>query len=329
MDFRLNEDQQALQEGVRAFCDGRVALERLHALCDSGGFDPDLWRELAELGVFSLRLAENRGGVGLGMADAVLVFAELGRRVVPGPLLWTHLAADLVEGAASGDTVVGGLDLIQPSADPLLVAHLDRLDTLLLLRADGVHRIDPRGLRAEPVPTPLDPLTPLHWLPEVPEGERVAGPGAAARLRLEGSALAAALLFGIAEATQELAVAYALERHQFGRPIGGFQALKHMLADAFVRQEIARAAVYAAGATLDDPVVGDAPRAVASAKLTAGEAALKNARTCLQVYGGMGYTWEMPCHYYLKRAWVLENEFGGVNEHAERVAAAVEADAAR
>ena len=329
MDFRLNDDQQALQEGVRAFCEGRVPLERLHALCDTGGFDADLWRDLAELGVFSLRLDESRGGVGLGMADAVVVFAELGRSLVPGPLLWTHLAAGWVEGAAAGEAVVGGLDLMQPNADPLLVAHLDRLDALLLLRADGIYRADPRALGGEPVRIPLDPLTPLHWLSEAPDGERIGGPGDAAQLRLEGSALAATLLFGIAEATQELAVSYALEREQFGRPIGGFQALKHMIADTFVRQELSRAAVYAAGATLDDPEVGDGPRAVASAKLIAGEAALKNARTCLQVYGGMGYTWEMPCHYYLKRAWVLENEFGGVDEHAERVAAAVEAEAAR
>ena len=94
-----------------------------------------------------------------------------------------------------------------------------------------------------------------------------AAPRGAARLRLEGAALAAAQLLGIAEMTQELAIDYAKKREQFDRPIGGFQAIKHICADMFVRQEIARAAVYAAGATLDDPAVGDLERAVAGAKI--------------------------------------------------------------
>jgi alkylation response protein AidB-like acyl-CoA dehydrogenase len=119
--------------------------------------------------------------------------------------------------------------------------------------------------------------------------------------------------------TQELATEYARGREQFGRPIGGFQAVKHILADMFVRQELARSAAYAAGATLDDPAVGSAPRAASAAKLVAGEAAMKNARACVQVHGGMGYTWEIPAHYYLKRAWVLENVFGSIDEQAERM----------
>ena len=149
----------------------------------------------------------------------------------------------------------------------------------------------------------------------------------ARQIQLEGAALVAAQMLGIAESTLELATEYAKRREQFGRPIGSFQAIKHMLADMFVRQEAARAAVYAAGATLDDPVVGDVARAVASAKIVAGEAAMKNARACIQVHGGMGYTWEIPAHYYLKRAWVGENAFGDADEHADRVAEGVGARA--
>jgi hypothetical protein len=252
------------------------------------------------------------------MADAVLVFAELGRRLLPGPLAWSHLAAGLVEGAASGESVVGGLEL--DGGGPLLVEHAAQLDALLVVGEDGVARLDPQALAAAPVGVPLDPLTPLHEVASIPAGERLGGRELAARLRLEGGALAAAQLLGIAEATQELAVAYAKQREQFGRPIAGFQSIKHMLADMYVRQEMARAAVYAAGATLDQPEVGDPARAVASAKLVAGEAAMKNARTCIQVHGGMGYTWEMPPHYYLKRTWVLGTQFGTADDHAERLA---------
>ena len=319
MDFRVDEDQEALRDGIRSFCEGRFGLDQLGALATQG-LDRGAWRALAEMGVFQLRLPEAQGGLALGMAEAVLVFAELGRRLVPGPLVWSHLAAELVPGAASGEVVVGGLDRMLPSSEPLLVESLSDLDALLVLRPEGIERFDPRALRSEPVATPLDPLTPLHVVSELGEGERIAGPAVAQRWRLEGAALVAAQLFGIAEATQELATAYAKTREQFGRPIGSFQAIKHILADTFVRQELARAAAYAAGATLDHPEVGDPTRAVSSAKIVTGDAALSNSRACIQVHGGMGYTWEMPCHYYLKRTWVLAGLFGSGEEHSEQLA---------
>jgi alkylation response protein AidB-like acyl-CoA dehydrogenase len=324
MDFQLSEDQEALRAGIRSFCDGRIPIEALREL-DKQGFDRELWRELAEMGVFSLRLAEADGGVGLGSADAVLVFAELGRRLVPGPLVWTHLAAQLVAGAASGETVVGGIEQMRESNEPLLVEHLDRLDALIVMRGDGLYRLEPKKLSARSVGTPLDPFTPLFQVSELPAGERIGDAALAAKWRLEGAALSAALLLGIAEMTQEIATEYAKKREQFDRPIGSFQAIKHILADCYTRQEIARAAVYAAGATIDDPAVGSVPRAVATAKVVAGDAAMKNARACVQVHGGMGYTWEIPAHYYLKRVWVLENAFGGVEEHSERMAEIVAA----
>ncbi len=110
MDFRPTEDQIALRDGIRSFLDGQLPFDRIPELEKAGGVDRGLWNELAEMGVFALRLPEEEGGVGLGYADAVLVFAELGRRLVPGPVVWSHLAAGLVDGAASGETIVGGLD---------------------------------------------------------------------------------------------------------------------------------------------------------------------------------------------------------------------------
>jgi alkylation response protein AidB-like acyl-CoA dehydrogenase len=318
MDFQLSDDQRALQEGIRSFCDGRVPLDALKGLEEK--FDRALWSELAEMGVFSLRLPEAKGGVGLGSADAVIVFAELGRRLVPGPLVWSHLLADRIEGAARGEAVVGGLDAFDPRGGPLLVEHFAALDALVVLRPEGVFRVDPRGLRATPVGVPLDPHTPVSLLAELPKGEKIGDAADARRLRIEGAALTSGLQLGVAEASQQLATEYARHRQQFGRPIGSFQAIKHLLADAFVRQELARAAVYAAGATLDQPEVGSPERAVVAAKITAGDAALKNARCCVQVHGGMGYTWEVPAHYYVKRAILLDNAFGSSEEHSERMA---------
>jgi alkylation response protein AidB-like acyl-CoA dehydrogenase len=325
VDFQLTEDQVALQEGVRSFCSARVSRDQLRELDARGRFDRELWRELAEMGVFNLRLGEGAGGVGLGNADAVLVFEELGRRCVPGPLVWTHLAAGLIDGAASGEKVVTGLDLMGGEQGPILVEHRDDCDALLVLRADGVWRIEPRQLSGHAISEPLDPFTPVFHVERLPRGERVADAARARQLWLEGAALVAGQLLGIAEETLSMTNDYAKQREQFGRPIGSFQAIKHILADMFVRQEVARAAAYAAGATLDDPEVGDVTRAVSSAKLTAGEAAMKNSRACIQVHGGMGFTWEIPAHFYLKRTWVLESIFGTADEHADRIADSVEA----
>jgi alkylation response protein AidB-like acyl-CoA dehydrogenase len=126
---------------------------------------------------------------------------------------------------------------------------------------------------------------------------------------------------GICQGCVDASVSYAKEREQFDRPIGSFQAVKHILADMLVRAEVARAAVYAAAVTCDQPEVGDAGRLVAGAKLLAAEAAVANGKACVQVHGGMGFTWEVDAHLYLKRAWVLETAFGAVDEQAEAVAA--------
>jgi alkylation response protein AidB-like acyl-CoA dehydrogenase len=317
MDFEVNEDEAALQEGIRVFCEGRFPIETVRDLEGQGGVDPDRWRELGETGVFSLRLPEDQGGVGLGMTEAALVFEQLGRAAVPGPVLATHLAAGLVDGAADGSTVVGA---IERPARPLLVEHLDALDVLIAVDDDGVHALDPADLDGRAV-EPMDPLTPMHQVADLPEGERLGGPEVVAAWRREGATLTAALMLGLADGAMSLAVGYAKEREQFNRPIGSFQAVKHLCADMLTRTELARSAVYAAAVTLDGRGVDDPDRMVAAAKITAGQAAVANGKSCIQVHGGMGFTAEVDAHLYLKRALVLETWFGSVDDHSEAVAA--------
>ncbi len=316
MDFELTGDQEALRDGVRKLLDGRFPMARVR-----DGFDREGWTELADAGVFALRQPEANGGVGLGTPEAVLVFEELGRALVPGPLVATHLAA----GRGLG-TVVASLDASG------MVEHLSVADSFVVATDELLIAIDGDALRAaEPVEValPLDPLTPVHHTElganvHLYGGDlhpvRVGGPDDAARWQLEGACLTAALQLGIATAVTDLAVAYAKEREQFDRPIGSFQAVKHLLADMLVRAEVARAAVYAAGVTIDDPSVGDPLRAVRAAKITAGEAAIANGKACIQVHGGMGFTWEVDAHLYLKRAWVLDTHFGSADEHAAALA---------
>ena len=323
MDFEPTEDQVALRDATRAFCEGRfpMAVVRAHEE-DGGRLDRRWWRELGDTGVFSLRLPEADGGANLGVADAVLVFEELGRALVPGPVVATHLAAELVPGAASGERIVG---LTDSRAEPQLVEHPDSIDTLLILGDEGIRQLDPSAVELAAVARPLDPLTPVALAPAgLPAAERVADRGSAARWQLLGAVLTGGYLIGMASRTVELATAYAQERQQFGRPIGSFQAVKHLIADMLVKAEVARAAVHAAAVTWDQPEVGDVGRAASAAKLLAGEAARFCAKTCIQVHGGMGFTWEVDAQRYWKRACVLETHFGGADEHAQLVAASIE-----
>ncbi len=307
MDFELSADQVALRDGIRSLCEGRFPIKRVRE-----GFDRAAHAELAEAGVFSLR------SDGFGVADAAVVFEELGRAVVPGPLVWLYLANGLVDG------VVSGLEVAHRRS-PWMVEHFDVLDTLLLVDDDGVRSVAAGTVAgAVPIVRPLDPLTPVHRVEQLPAGETVGDAEVVARWRLEGAVVTAAFLVGAAQACTGLSVAYAKERRQFDRPIGSFQAVKHLLADMLVRAEVARASVHAAACTLDHPEVGDVARAVAGGNLLAGGAGITNGKAATQVHGGMGFTWEVDVHLYLKRAWVLDTALGSVDEHADAVAETIE-----
>ncbi|MFI6940481.1 acyl-CoA dehydrogenase family protein [Streptomyces sp. NPDC050418] len=271
MHFQLTEDQRALQSGMRELLAGRFGRDALRAAVDAPGtLDRALWRELGHAGFFALRLPEDDGGVGLGLPEAVLLFEEAGRALLPGPLIATHLAAGVVPGAAEGKVVV-------TQADGPLVEWYEASDAVA-----GDVVADGAGVPVRSV----DPLTPLHRLHEPAPA---AGP-------LVGL-LTAAEQLGSAARTTEMAVHYAKEREQFGAAIGSFQAVKHLCAQMLARTELARAAVYAAAVTGNHADI-------AGAKLLADEAAVRCARDCLQVHGGMGFTWEADVHLHLKRAWV-------------------------
>lgn len=323
MDFELSELQTELAEGIGRLCQGSFGLEAVRAregadqVVDRAG-----WRQLGQAGVFGLCLAE-ASGVGLGMAEAVVVFEELGRALVPGPLVGSHLAAGLIDGAESGTTVAGLLELPTGGSGvvPLVAEHLADVDVLLVLGPAGITAVDPSTVGATRLSRPMDPLTPVWTLDGPPDGEPVAGPEVADWWRRDGSVLTAALQVGLAGWATQLAVDYAKERHQFGRPIGTFQAVKHLCADMAVRTELARCAVQAAAVTIDQPDVGDGRAAAAGAKLLADQAAVANGRACIQVHGGMGFTWEVPAHLAFKRARVLATQFGTADQLAESLAA--------
>jgi alkylation response protein AidB-like acyl-CoA dehydrogenase len=323
VDFELTADQVSLQEAIRAFCDGRFPPDVVRTIEDAGGrLDRGRWRELGDTGVFALRVPEGRGvGLGLGASEAVLVFEELGRALVPGPLVATELAARFVPEAATGECIVG---LADTDDGVVVVEYPDDLDGLLVVEPGGVRLVQPGAPPGVDAVRPLDALTPVRWVnAPLPPSEPVGGPEVVDDLRRAGRVLTGALQLGIAARTVELANDYAKEREQFGRPIGSFQAVKHLIADMLVRSEVARAAVYAAACAIDGRSDDDPDRAAAVAKVVAGEAALVNAKTCIQVHGGIGYTWELDVQRYWKRASVLDTHFGNRDECAQSIAVMV------
>ncbi|MGY5130523.1 acyl-CoA dehydrogenase family protein [Streptomyces nigrescens] len=335
MDFQLTDEQRALKGGTRELLAGRFGRDRLRAAVEDPGPDRALWRELGAAGFFALRLPERDGGVGLGLPEAVLVLEEAGRALLPGPLVACQVLAGVVDGVATGEKIVG---LCEGAREPVLWEHPAGCDELILMedgdgprdgpydgphdgprdgraggevegargRAGGVYRSAPDRVSCAPFAS-VDPLTPLARVLDLPRTEPVALD--VPRLRREAALLTAAQQLGSAVRTVEMAAGHAREREQFGAPIGSFQAVKQLCAQMLVRAEIARSAVYAASIT-------ESVLDITVAKLLADEAAVRNARDCLQVHGGMGFTWEADVHLHLKRAWL----------HAERWTTAAEAE---
>ncbi len=327
MDFRLDDDQVALRDAVDGFCSARYPLDAIGGR-EGARLTIEQWQELADLGVFGLLVPESDGGLGLGLIEAAVVFEQLGLHLVEGPILWSALGATVLDAGAGGASIVGGYDATAAlDGEPILVEHAADLDVLLVLRDDGVFAIDRADLPPLEELEPLDPLTPVARFADLPAGTQVADADRARRMRLEAQVLTAAMLLGVSDAALTVARDYSLEREQFGQPIATFQALKHMMADMFVRTGLARSATYAAAAVLDDPDVGHVERSVSAAKLLAGDAAVENARAAVQVLGGMGFTWDMLPNHLLKRAWVLEQSFGSSSSHALAISASLAGEA--
>jgi alkylation response protein AidB-like acyl-CoA dehydrogenase len=341
MRFAFSEDQLLLQKTVRDFLRAECTPERVRALWETeSGRSAELWKQLADVGLAGLLVPDAHGGMGMDETDAVLLFEECGRAALAEPVVATAavgapLLADLGESLASRwlPRVAAGEALLavgHPANAFLADAHV--ADLLLLPDAAGGLHAVPRAqvaLTAQPATDPSQRLFTASFAAspatQVARGERAEALLAAALDR--GALACAAQQVGVAEHLLELAVAYACQRKQFGRPIGSFQAVKHLLANAKVRLEYARPLVHRAAWSV---ARGDARRAlhVSMAKAEAGEAAALAARSALQVHGAIGYTWEQDLHLWMRRAWSLDLAWGPRAFHRARIAGAVLADGA-
>jgi len=321
----------------------RDLREAVRGLVSHGGS----WKRLCtEIGVAGLVIPERFGGLGAGLTEAGVVLSELGRELVPTPMLGSAvLAARAV--LASGDEAVCSR-LLPPIADGSSVAALawttsagrwdpaetaftvadgrvtgeahyvldgDVADILLVATDAGLYEIDPAyaGRTVTPAMDESRRLAVVQ-LDGVP-GRRVGGRDASATLaaaRDHACVALAAEQAGAAERALELTVGYTKTRVQFGRPIGTFQALQFRMADMRVLTESARSMWMAAASEGGDMLA-------AGAKVYCSEALLSVAAEMVQMHGAIGVTWEHPAHRYLKRAHGAALLFGSPDDHVTRI----------
>lgn len=334
MDFTFSEDQLAFRDSVAEFLQHEVTPETIRrGWQHEGTEDGELWAKMAELGLTAMLVPEAQGGLGLSEVDFVLIAEECGKVALPGPLIVTALVAtpllaqlaarsercaELLAGLAGGETRVAVQHWINP-----FINHADTADWLILSNGDEVHVVPKSAVQLQAHKS-VDPSRRLFrvvdWQPSrdtlVSSGPEGADLWRAALNR--GALGAAAQLLGLAQTMVAMAVKYSCDRQQFGKPIGSFQAVKHLLANCAVKYEFARAPLYrAAYSTSVVPTRADF--AVSCAKAAAGEAALLAAKNAIQVHGAMGYTWECDLHIWMKRAWALDKAWGDPGFHKNRV----------
>jgi alkylation response protein AidB-like acyl-CoA dehydrogenase len=352
VDLRYSEVEDDLRSSVRALLTARSPQAKVLARGEGDEpYDMDLWRALGvELGVAGLAIPEERGGAGASLREAAVVCEELGRAVAPVPYLGSAVVAtatllacddeqllgELAEGwrtaalavpfttvpgsapggslTASGETLSGSVTSV---ADALPV------DVLLVPASGALYAVEAGAAVRTPVVS-LDLTRRLCDISfqdaparRVATGERAASAVAAGLTA--GAALLASEQVGITEWCLESTVEYAKTRYQFGRPIGSFQEVKHRLADVWVGLTQARAvARYAAACVAASDA--DLPVAAALAKAHCSLVAVNAAEECVQLHGGIGFTWEHPAHLYLKRAKADALAFGTPDRHRAALA---------
>ncbi|MFD7064122.1 acyl-CoA dehydrogenase family protein [Streptomyces sp. NPDC059906] len=287
-----------------------------------------VWARLAEAGVFALAVPERHDGFGPLPLDLAVAFTELGRHAVPGPLVETVAAAVLLDRLGDPDTAAAHL-LGIASGETVATLCLTALGPYALDAdaADTVLVVDGDVLRAGAAPGPVQPSAdPARRLSRPSSGGTVLARGPAVASAAAHAADVAALVtaaqsLGLGRALLARTVEYVGQRTQFGVPVGSFQALKHRLADTLVALEFAEPLVHGAALALAAGAP-EAGRDVAAAKVAAGEAAHRAARTALQLHGAVGYTDELDLSLWIRKARPLRNAWGTPAACRARVLAA-------
>jgi hypothetical protein len=337
----VTDEQFAARALVRDWARNPTSGPGGTAAIRAGEQGAEAWRPvfsaLAGLGIFGVAIPEDAGGAGGSVEDLCAMVEEAARALVPGPVATTALATLVVTDPESlaalaagerfaglaldgdvridGETVSGTLPLVLGAADGALLLVPAGERWLLVDTAGGGAAIEP--LRATDFSRPLARVV----LTSAP-ATAVTGPSSRERIEELAATVLAAEAAGVTRWALDTAVAYAKVREQFGKPIGSFQAVKHLCAEMLCRAEQAEAAA-ADAARAADPAADPAQFSIAAALAAATTIATAkaNAKDCIQVLGGIGCTWEHDAHLYLRRAHAIGAFLGGAERWLRRVTA--------
>ena len=326
MNFDFSDDQRAIKSTAHEFLASRFKPEKVRELAESGEYDSGLWDEMAELGWPGIFVSEDHGGQGLGVLELVILTEELGYVAAPSPfasnaaagLMLQHAGSDSqrerwLPGVASGQTL-GTVGLINNGSAPL-VPDAEMSAFVVLVDGDSATVVETASASVERVDT-IDDTRPYSRV-SASGGEELTGD---VRGALDRVAVAmAGELVGLSQRTLDMAVEYAKDRQQFGRPIGAYQAVAHNCAQMLMETESARSLTYYAGWAADHEPES-LPVAASMAKAYASDAGFRVPARSLQVHGGIGFTWEHDLQFFLKRGKTGAHLFGTAREHRERVA---------
>jgi len=352
MRFALSEDQTLLQDSLNRTLADLSPLDRVRKFADGNECSaPDIWAGLSELGLPGLMIAEEHGGLGLGLVEAMLAAEALGRVVAPTPFLGSSVLAPLalqLAGTAeqkagwlpklAAGEAIAGVAISEPIAgareDAGVTAANGRLNgkALFALDTSGADLLivaDRRGgLHLAQVAETAELMGSIDATRRIAEltfkdtpAEALASNQAIDRLRDAAWVMLAADTLGACQTMLDKAVEYAKERKQFGRTIGSFQAVKHLCAEMAAELEPARALVWYAAYAFDH-APDEAPLMAAHAKAHTSEIGRFIARTATEVHGGIGMTDLLGLHYWFKRIGQNRQLLGGpekVREWAARL----------
>ena len=358
MDFGLSEDQLLLRDTIKRFLAERCPTTRVRRIMEGdGGEEKELWRELAGLGVAGIAVPAEHGGLERELLDLALVAEELGYAATPGPFIGAAMATvALVEGGdatlqgrwlpgiASGEAIVtvawgeehgewtaerlrttaaanrlSGRKLMVPSAngaDAIIVAARDASGPGLWLVERDAPGADIAAHAVNDLTRRLDSVT----LSDTPAVRLPHGAAALQRVFDAGLILTAADAYGGARRCLEMACSYALTREQFGQIIGGFQAVKHQLANMAADLEPSLALVWYAAHAFDR-IKDQSTRHAALVKAHMSDLYDRVTRDTTELHGGIGFTWEFDLHLWFRRAMFDRSFLGEANFHRERAAA--------
>ncbi|OEY66321.1 acyl-CoA dehydrogenase family protein [Marinobacter sp. X15-166B] len=343
MDFTFTEDQLAFKEAISRFLMTEAPPEMLRDIWETeDGRSPELRRKIAEQGLMALSVPEEQGGLGMDDIAWSLLTQELGYYAIPDSMADTaYVAAGLLRALPDGTT--GREDMLTRVADGSiriaishsinpLVADVHLADKIIVEHQGAIHLVsrEQAGYERNESIDSSRRLSKISVTPTADSQIAAADTGAAIwEQTLNRGALAVAgQSLGLAQRMLDLSVDYAVQRKQFGKPIGSFQAVKHKLADVVSGIEFAKPTLYRAAYALANNDAR-ADLYVSHAKLASCEAAWVAARHGIQVHGAMGYTWEADLQMFMKRAWALNASWGTRDFHRQRIADDILADDAQ